>query len=80
MENEIITTGIEEVTEITSDIVAANETSNGYGNTIVGVGIGLAISAAVYAAHKLWKKHKAKKAKADEDAIHQDLEPIDEVE
>lgn len=77
MENEIITTGIEEVTEITSDIATTNGTSN-TGNTLLGVGIGLAISAAAYATHKLWKKHKDKKAKVEEDAIHQDLEPIED--
>lgn len=79
MENEIITTGIEEVMDTVGE-TAMTETSKGCGNTLIGVAIGLAFTAAVYVTHKVWKKHKAKKAKVEEDAIHQDLEPIDEVE
>lgn len=78
MENEIITTGIEEVTELSNDIVATNQSSNGAAYVAGGIGIGLALYAGIVAIRKVYKKHKAKKTKVDdEDAIHQDLDPVE---
>lgn len=78
MENEIITTGIEEVTELSNEMVATSKSSNGAAYVAGGIGIGLALYAGIVAVTKLYKKHKAKKAKVDdEDAIHQDLDPVE---